>query len=438
MSEKLTDKLVKSLEAPETGSRLVFDGGAGRIKGFAVRIYAPDRRGETRKAFVMNYRRGGRERRLTIGDYGTWTVEAARRRAKELRQAIDNGDDPAQARQDEREAPTIRDLCRRYMEDVGPTKAKSTRDSDQRIIDVYIIPRLGNVKAAEIHEGDCEGLHKAVTASAGPVRANRVIALVSHMLNVAMKRQEGEGAPWRPVSLGNPVRGLKRNREHGRERFYSPAELARLADALDKYAREKGAAPANLIRWCALTGCRPGEAQLATWEQIDFEDGTWIKPSAHTKQRRTHRFPLSPAALELLQTIKADQEAQQKEGEAPCPYLFPGRKTKTSGWRPLAQYRLAWQEIVKDAKLEPDEEGHAPRVYDLRHSFASIGAGAGLSLPIIGRLLGHTQSRTTQRYAHLADDALREAATRITGVVAGAGKGQGAEVVPLKRGGGAA
>ena len=77
--------------------------------------------------------------------------------------------------------------------------------------------------------------------------------------------------------------------------------------------------------------------------------------------------------------------------------------------------------------------GQDARVYDLRHTFASVGAGGGLGLPIIGKLLGHTQSRTTQRYAHLADDPLREAAEKITTVITGAGKLDDDKVVPLSR-----
>jgi integrase len=195
-----------------------------------------------------------------------------------------------------------------------------------------------------------------------------------------------------------------------------------------------------------LTGCRPGEAMRATWDE--FTDlGVWDKPSAHTKQRKRHRVPLSPAATEFIERIKA----QKPEG---VDFVFPGQKKGTA----LKQIRTAWDAIVNRASValwaqSRDEKvatfvadlgaaasvescvGEAARrkialpvaltdarAYDLRHTFASIGASGGLSLQIIGRLLGHTQSRTTQRYAHLADDPLREAAAKIGSVIAGAGK----------------
>jgi len=192
----------------------------------------------------------------------------------------------------------------------------------------------------------------------------------------------------------------------------------------------------------------------ATWAEF-AEPGIWDKPSAHTKQRKRHRVPLSPAATELAERIKKDRKGG-------VDFVFPGQK---AGF-PLKQLRTAWESVVEKASIalweqSPDakvaqivadlgplasiDACHAlaarrgislppaltdARAYDLRHSFASIGAGGGLSLQIIGRLLGHTQARTTQRYAHLADDPLREAAAKIGNAIAGAGKGS-ARVIPI-------
>lgn len=205
-----------------------------------------------------------------------------------------------------------------------------------------------------------------------------------------------------------------------------------------------------------LTGCRPGEAMRATWAEFS-EPGYWDKPSAHTKQRKRHRVPLSPGATELIAKI-ASKRIDGVE------FVFPGQKAG----KPLRQIRTAWESIINKASIalwaqSPDANVAGlvadlgdratistcraeaarrkvalpvgltdARAYDLRHTFASIGAGGGLSLQIIGRLLGHTQSRTTQRYAHLADDPLREAATKIGGVIAGAGKG-GANIERLRK-----
>ena len=162
-----------------------------------------------------------------------------------------------------------------------------------------------------------------------------------------------------------------------------------------------------------LTGARPSEAMRARWPEFDAEPGFWVKPSAHTKQRRVHKLPLSPVAIELVERLRTNRKGE---------WVFPGDKKGEH----LAALWHVWQSVRERAGL-----GQEARLYDLRHTFASLGAGGGLSLPIIGRLLGHTQPRTTQRYAHLADDPLREAAEKIATVITKAGK-QGAPVTALR------
>ena len=172
---------------------------------------------------------------------------------------------------------------------------------------------------------------------------------------------------------------------------------------------------ADCVRLVMLTGARPAEAMKASWEEFDKEPSYWVKPSAHVKQRKTHKLPLSPAAIELIDRLRKTRKDK---------WVFPGDKPGEH----LAALWHVWHFVRKEAGLGKDA-----RAYDLRHSYASVGAGGGLSLPIIGRLLGHTQPRTTQRYAHLADDPLREAAEKIGRVITGAGK-PGAPIVPLRSG----
>jgi integrase len=186
--------------------------------------------------------------------------------------------------------------------------------------------------------------------------------------------------------------------------------LAAITDALAEYP---GVA-ADCARLIMLTGCRPAEALKASWDEFDKEPGYWIKPSAHTKQRKVHRLPLNPPAIELIDRLR-----KKRKGN----WIFPGDKPGEH----LAALWHIWHFVRKETGLGKDA-----RLYDLRHTFASVGAGGGLGLPIIGRLLGHTQSRTTQRYAHFADDPLREATEKIGSVITGAGK-PGAEVVPMQK-----
>lgn len=427
MAQRITDKLVKSLKTPDAGrQRIVFDAGPDRIKGFGVRVNGMSMRNpDGARSFILEYWLGGAQRRFTIGRYPTWSVEAARREAKVLRKRIDQGDDPLAARATTRKAPTVKDLCNRYEIEHLPGKADGTKARDREMIRKDVLPALGKRKVVDIHHGDAKALHRKITDAPrnAPVRANRVLSLVSRLFNLASIPKEGETEPWRTPLQPNPAKGVERNPEAGRDRFFSEAEIDRIATALTEYPGEH---VANMLRFVMLTGARPDEAIKATWDQVDIEAGTWTKPAHYTKQRKLHRVPLTPAATELLQQARGVVDAD-------CPYLFPGRKTKARGWQPIKQYRSAWGWIRDKAELEPDAEGRAARVYDLRHTFAATGAGQGLSLYIIGALLGHTTARTTERYAHLADDPLRQAAEKIGGAIANAGK-KTDNVVSLKGG----
>ncbi len=406
---KLNNKFVEALAAGE----MWWDDDP-KATGFGIRSYPGGG-----KSFFIDYRLDGRQCRYTIGPFPRWSADAARERAKELRKQIDRGHDPAGIKRERRTAPTVQDLIDRYIEDHMPTKSREEmRVADEKRMLADIGKHLGkHTKVVDVHDGDIRAMHRKIGESIGRsgqprrVRANRILTVASKMFALSLRSREGENAPWRNAVLGNPCKGVDRNQEEGRERFFSQAELASISDALAQYP---GVA-ADCVRLIMLTGCRPAEAMRAEWPEFDNEPGFWIKPSAHTKQRKVHKLPLSPAAIELIERLR-------KVGKGR--WVFPGDKPGEH----LSALWHVWHFVRKQTGL-----GQDARVYDLRHSFASIGAGGGLSLPIIGRLLGHTQGRTTERYAHLADDPLREAATKITTVITGAGK-PGAEIVPLRGG----
>jgi integrase len=279
---------------------------------------------------------------------------------------------------------------------------------------LHVLRHVGaDRKVADVHHGDIVALHRAITESGHPVLANRTLACASRMFSLSLRPMAGEDAPWRDQAQGNPCKGVERNPEDPKERFLSPAEIAAAVEGLDAYGRTSAA---DCIRLILLTGCRPKEAMLAMWEQFDVQPGFWIKPSAHTKQRKKHNLPLSAPALQLIADIRA-----RRGDVAANDYVFPGQR---GAGQPLKQLRTCWDAVCKRAKLTD------VRIYDLRHTFGSTGAGGGLSLPLIGKLLGHTQARTTMRYAHLADDPLREAAERVAGAISKAG--QGGKVVRLR------
>jgi integrase len=403
-SDRLTHEFVRDVPAPKTGTATYWDNDP-KVTGFGVRIYAGGS-----KSFFLNYRIDGRERRFTIGSFPRWSVTAARERAKELRTLIDRGHDPAGQKRERREAPTVQDLIDRYIEQHLPRKSADRIRDEKKMLE-EIGKLLGpHTKVADVHGGDIRDMHGKISESGRPVRANRILAVCSKMFSLSLVPMPGENTPWRNAAQGNPCKGIERNHEEGRERFFSQAELVLITDALAEYP---GVA-ADCARLIMLTGCRPAEALKASWDEFEKEPGYWIKPSAHTKQRKVHRLPLNPPAIELIDRLR-----KKRKGN----WVFPGDKPGEH----LAALWHVWHFVRKQTGLGKDA-----RLYDLRHTFASVGAGGGLGLPIIGRLLGHTQSRTTQRYAHFADDPLREAAEKIGSVITGAGK-PGAEVVSMQK-----
>ena len=412
MAEKLTETLIKGLIPPQRGERFIYD---SEVTGFAVKIFAATRTNpKGARTFVLIYWLNGSERRYRIGGWPEWSTTAARAEAKEIRQRIDRGEDPATERRERREAPTMADLAGRYKAEHLPRKSEQSQHDDGVMIG-HILRYIGaDRRVADVHHGDIVALHRAITHSGHPVLANRTVACASRMFSLALKPMAGEDKPWRDQAQGNPCKGIERNPEQAKERFLAPTEIAAVVGALDAYGH---ASAADCIRLVMLTGCRPGEAMCATWSQFDAQPGFWIKPSNHTKQRKEHRLPLSAPALQLI----ADIRERRSEVE-PGDYVFPSQRPG----QPLQQLRRCWDVVCKQAGLSNT------RVYDLRHTFAAMGAGGGLGLPLIGRLLGHTQARTTQRYAHLADDPLREAADKIASAITKAGKG--GKVVRLRGG----
>jgi integrase len=391
MTTKLTDKTIRTLASPANGNRIEYD---TESKGFGVRVTSAGA-----KAFILNYRANGRERRITIGSFPDWGVTAAREHARSLKRRIDVGEDPMGDRHAEREAPTMKVLADRYEKEHATRKAERSAKEDASLLQQLIRPKLGNLRVAAVRRSDVEDFHRAVS-NVTPIRANRALSLLTKMFNLAI------GWEMRP---DNPCKGIERNPEHKRDRYLSAAELERVMAAL---ATHKYQASANAVRLLLLTGARRGEVLSATWDQFDIGTGVWTKPAATTKQRKLHRIPLSAPAMQLLAEMK-----EAAEGAA----LFPGR----GGNEAQTDLKRFWASICATAAVK------GVRLHDLRHSYASYLASAGLSLPVIGALLGHSSPVTTSRYAHLLDDPLRAATERVGAFVSSAGK-QGASIVRLR------
>ncbi len=367
--EKLTERTIKGLKVPTEGNRIHYD---KEIPGFGVRITS-----NGAISFVLNYRIHGRERRYTIGRHPEMNASASRAKALELRQQIQKGEDPLSARVNERAAPTVGDLAADYLKQYAEIhKRLSSIRGDKYMLQAVILPKLARLKVDAVERRDIESLHNSFKAT--PYRANRILSLLSKMFSLAVEWK------WR---TDNPVRGIPRYLEDKRERWLSTEELRRMLKALEGHPDQVSA---NAVRLLTLTGSRKTEVLAATWDHFDLERAVWTKPSHHTKQKRPEHVPLGSTTTRLLLSMK-----RKSEGE----YLFPGR---VQG-EPLKDLKIFWKHLCREAKI-PNT-----RINDLRHTYASHLVSSGLSLPLIGKLLGHTQPQTTARYAHMADSSLREA-----------------------------
>jgi integrase len=350
------------------------------LPGFGVRVLPSGR-----KSFLIQYRdAGGRTRRKSLGRYGTVTADQAKDKGRELLAAIAHGANPAEEVKRRRGAATVLELCERFLSDYVPSHCRaSTAKEYRRCVDLFICPSIGRLQVEEITRVHIADLHHKHREK--PYQANRTLGVLSVMFNQAEIwgiRPEGS----------NPCRHVKKYEEKKRERYLSPVELQRLGDTLRRLETEgvESLSAIHCIRLLILTGCRLGEIQTLKWDYIQ-ETSAWL-PDSKTGAKRIY---LGPAALQLLSKIQRYDDN---------PYVITGKLTGSH----LTDMQKPWRRIRKEASLED------LRIHDLRHSFASFAVGSGESLPMIGKLLGHSQVQTTARYAHLADDPMQNAAARIS------------------------
>lgn len=392
------------------------------LAGFGVAAYPSGK-----KVYVAQYRRDGRSRRVAIGDHGRLTPGEARSQAKTILGAVEKGVDLIAERKAAREVRTFAEISRDFMRlHVAPKRKFRTVETYEGLLRNHILPALGSKRVVDVRRADVAKLHSSMT----PGAANRAIALISAIWNWASRRDE-------VARSNNPATGLERNREQAKDRFLTSGELARLGDALrlgetiglpydvdESKPKSKHAPKAEnrivrldpfavaAIRLLILTGARLREILHAEWSQVDLERGILFLADSKTGRKPVY---LSAAAQAVLANVP------RLEGN---PHIIAGAKTGA----PRADLKKPWSAVKRAAGLE------GVRLHDLRHSFASFGAGASLGLPIIGKLLGHSQPQTTARYAHLDADPLRRAADTIGATISAAMDGNnGAKVVPIRK-----
>ena len=421
---KLTKKVIDGIETDSGGlEKWVAD---DELPGFFLRVSA---RGV--KSFVVQYRAGrGRNaprRIVTLGKLGALTPDEARTLAKKVLGEVANGGDPARDRADARKADTLADVAELWLKDVRRLRKPATAAEYERLLRVHILPALGARQLEQIAPRDVAKL--AAGLADRPTTANRCLAVLSSFYGWAARRGHVE----KDI---NPSAGLERNREHARERFLTTEELARLGDALrlaetdglpyavdeTKPKAKHAPKPENrlvkldpfavaAIRLLILTGARLREILDARWSYVDFERGILFLPDSKTGRKPVYLSAAAQAVLAAVPRIAGN------------PYIIAGAQDGA----PRADLHRPWAAVRRAAGLD------GVRLHDLRHSFASFGAGASLGLPIIGKLLGHSQPATTARYAHLDADPLRRAADTIGATIAAAMEGKpAAEVVQIK------
>ncbi|MBF0383471.1 MAG: site-specific integrase [Magnetococcales bacterium] len=345
------------------------------LPGFGVRILPTGK-----KSFVLSYRHAGRKRLITLGKYGVLTLEQARAKAKKELGAVLEGEDPLEERQKEVRGSTMGDLCREYWDRHG--SQKKTSRNDRRRIDKIILPRWKNIQINAITRSDIALLHHEYGKQA-PYEANLLLAQLRIMFNKALEWGMSEH------SMPNPCNGIKKHPEEKRDRWVSPEELPKLAEAIDQ---EQNIYARAALWMYLLTGLRKGELLAARWDDVD-----WSRKELKITEHKTighsgkaHYVPLTAPALALLKNLPVE------DGN---PYILPGRK---SG-KHLVNISKAWNRVRKAAGIED------VRLHDLRRTVGSWMAQAGNSLHLIGKVLNHSNVSTTQVYARFGQDMVRDA-----------------------------
>ena len=381
---KLTKRSIEALEVKQSGY-FEWDDDLPR---FGIRVLPSGR-----KTFVIQYRIDRRSRRMNLGAFGVVSPDAARGRALQALALVAAGEDPLSKRIERQQAITVNELAERFVVthiELNCNLKESTGREYQRALKHFILPALGKLKVRDVARADVSQLHLKLRDR--PYQANRMIEVVSKMFNLA------EEWGFRPEGT-NPRKGIKKYPERKRERFLSAAELQRVGDVLSEMETERVEMPTAIaaIRLLMLTGCRLSEILTLQWKHVRLRAGELHLPDSKTGQKIVQ---LGDAAVEVLRGVA------RIDGN---PWVITG---KLEGGR-LTDLQPFWQRVRARAGL------NNVRIHDLRHTFASVAATQGMSLTMIGKLLGHTQVQTTARYAHLARGTVKEAANDISSVIAG-------------------
>ena len=403
---KLTKRVIDAFDCPGGESRTaLFD---SEIVGFHVEAYP-----NGRKVYRLKWKRNGQQGRETLGEHGVITVDQARARAISLKGKIQDGLKPsalraAQETEQQRGIP-LSALIERWLAEgaaAAPTKRASSWEADTRKLRLHIIPLLGKKEISQVTRADIEDAQHqiALGATARDVRTKtRGRSIVKGGPGIARSSVQSLSAcfSWavdREILEENPCLRVKKTKSRKLERCLSEDEAARLYKTLSAMETEGRLGPdyADIIRLLMLTGARKSEIKDLQWREVD-DSRRLIRLTRERSKTGEKAIPLNEASIDILRRRKSTP------GKTLGLHVFPSKQ----GDGPVQNLQKVWARVRIEAEL-PDL-----RLHDLRHSFASFAAADGVSLFLIGKALGHSQSQTTERYAHLRDDPLHAVAAGV-------------------------
>jgi integrase len=386
---KITKRMIDALSPGET----IWD---GALTGFGARRQTRD------ATFILKCSVRGRQRFFTIGRHGAFTCETARLEAHRLLGLVASGVDPAMLRMSAKKSKiTVADLCEDYLKSGRldkPDKRESSWYTDESNIRRHIIPLLGKIGADDLDSDKVATFVDQVSSGAtkvderlghrrraivrgGKGTASRVLSVLAAIYTFGIKHHR--------VAV-NPAKGVKAAKGNAPGRFLTSEEWSRLGLAMSSRA-SKSRTFVDAIGLLALTGCRRSEITNLKWTEVDLHRGFLRLGQSKVGPRAV---PLGDAAINLLKSLSRTNSL----------WVFPASR----GAGPIVGIQKVWSEIRREAGLE------TVRLHDLRHSFASEAITTGASLYLTGAILGHRQSSTTERYAHLQSDHVRRTASEVS------------------------
>ena len=350
------------------------------LLGFGVRVYP-----NGTKVYVVQTRAGGKSKRIAVGRHGVISPDQARRKAAQMIARIKAGEDPDPEATKKPPAPTVAELAERYLVEHVQVRCKPrTVEACRWLVKKFVLPDLGNMAVDEVEREHISDLHHKHRNT--PYQANRILEVVRKMFNLA----EAWGMR---KDAANPCRFVQKYKEKKRERFLTDEEFHRLGQVLNEIEADgsETLSAVTAVRLLMLTGCRLNEIQTLRWEDVDLEAAELKLRDSKTGARMV---PLSRAAVTVLSVLPRPDDN---------PWVIVGKKPGAH----LTDLQHPWRRIRGRAGLND------VRIHDLRHSFASKALALGESLPMIGKLLGHTQVQTTARYSHLVNDSVKASGSRV-------------------------